>query len=254
MSDARVVHALERVASQGVDVRVVLEERALGMGMQPEILASELAAAGIGVRSPPLRYTLDHAKFVVVDDARAWLSTANFSRSAFRSNREFAIILMHAHEVRALSNVFRHDWDGLPGPKQRGPLVLSPGARAVFLHEIASARSEIDLDEEELLDPNIDTALRARAGRGVRVRILLPSPPPGYRSLLRHHLQIRILGRPYMHAKVLLVDRTTALLGSQNISAQSLDTNREVGVALRGTTVSRLQAVFEQDWTAAQAP
>jgi phosphatidylserine/phosphatidylglycerophosphate/cardiolipin synthase-like enzyme len=83
LTDARVIHALERAAAQGVGVYVLLEQRPLGMGSQPERLADMLRAAGVFVRWTPPRFYLTHAKFLLLDDRMAVVSTANFSRSAF---------------------------------------------------------------------------------------------------------------------------------------------------------------------------
>jgi cardiolipin synthase A/B len=55
--------------------------------------------------------------------------------------------------------------------------------------------------------------------------------------------------KPYVHAKIVLVDGQTAFAGSENVSSQSLDGNRELGVFLsQPAALSRMMAVFEQDW------
>jgi phosphatidylserine/phosphatidylglycerophosphate/cardiolipin synthase-like enzyme len=61
--------------------------------------------------------------------------------------------------------------------------------------------------------------------------------------------QVRYMSKPYVHAKIVLADGKTAFVGSENISHQSLDLNREVGLFLSGpAAVSRIASTFEQDW------
>ena len=56
-----------------------------------------------------------------------------------------------------------------------------------------------------------------------------------------------------MHAKIIVVDGVKAFVGSENISSQSLDQNRELGIIVSDATVlSRLQSTFQTDWGVSQ--
>ncbi|KWX10615.1 hypothetical protein TR74_02570, partial [Carbonactinospora thermoautotrophica] len=50
---------------------------------------------------------------------------------------------------------------------------------------------------------------------------------------------------PALHAKLVLADRHTALLGSANLTGRGLTHNLEVGVLLRGREAARLAAHFD---------
>ena len=55
-----------------------------------------------------------------------------------------------------------------------------------------------------------------------------------------------------MHAKDIIVDHREAFIGSENISTQSLNSNREVGILLADqSAISRLKETFARDWGAA---
>src|SRR5258708_36941752 len=57
-----------------------------------------------------------------------------------------------------------------------------------------------------------------------------------------------------MHAKIIVVDGKKAFVGSENISAQSLDQNRELGIIVSDANVlSRLQTTFQKDWAISQS-
>jgi cardiolipin synthase A/B len=58
----------------------------------------------------------------------------------------------------------------------------------------------------------------------------------------------------YMHAKIIVVDGKTAFVGSENISSQSLDQNRELGIIVSDAGVlSTLQSTFQKDWTVSRS-
>jgi phosphatidylserine/phosphatidylglycerophosphate/cardiolipin synthase-like enzyme len=58
----------------------------------------------------------------------------------------------------------------------------------------------------------------------------------------------------YMHAKIIVVDGKTAFVGSENISTQSLDRNRELGIIVSDAGVlNTLQSTFQKDWTVSQS-
>jgi phosphatidylserine/phosphatidylglycerophosphate/cardiolipin synthase-like enzyme len=50
---------------------------------------------------------------------------------------------------------------------------------------------------------------------------------------------------------MVLIDGREAFVGSENLSSQSLDHNRELGLLVRGSAVDRLSATFDSDWNRA---
>jgi phosphatidylserine/phosphatidylglycerophosphate/cardiolipin synthase-like enzyme len=258
LSDTAIIHALERAEAQGVKVNVLLDEYPLGLSSYTKRVYDELMAANIPVRWTASTFRFTHAKYMVIDDATAIISTANFSASAFRSNREVIAIVRKPVDVTDLSNLFRADWDRISPQLHTPDLIVSPiNARADLTRLIASARHSIDIYDEEMQDPQIESLLTTVARKGVKVRVLLPEGAASGRhrppeSLLRV-VKVRELHSPYVHAKVIMIDRGESYIGSENLSATSLDDNREVGVFLRGPLTS-VQNDFNHDWDRAQPP
>jgi len=254
LSDTPILHALERAAAQGVTVFVLLEHRPFGLGNYPDHISSELDAAGVHVRWSSSRFTYTHAKFLVLDDRTAVISTANFSRSAFDTNREVIEVDTSKSDVHELSNIFRADWDHLPAVLDSGTLLVSPSnARQGLYRLVRSARHSIEIYAEEFQDPGMESRLASRARAHVTVRILLPPSALGHLTKAETQtLSIRTLGSPYVHAKVIIVDGRTAFVGSENLSQTSLDANREVGLLTRGSSLARLEKVFNSDWNRAR--
>jgi phosphatidylserine/phosphatidylglycerophosphate/cardiolipin synthase-like enzyme len=251
LTDVPIIHALERAATQGVQVYVLLEPHALGMGTQPQQIFEQLRDAGVSVRWAPRPFALTHAKFIVADDHTAIVSTANMSRSAFKANREFLLVTADRRLVHQLSALFRDDWDGLPVTIEDPNAVIAPqDARPSIVRLITLARRSLDIYAEEMSDPRIERLLAQKARRHVRVEILLAAgQTPTARALLqRYGVLLRTRHSPYIHAKVIVADGREGYLGSENLSAQSLDTNREVGVLVRGALTRALQIAFQADW------
>jgi cardiolipin synthase A/B len=249
LTQRSIVRALERAAAQGVAVYVLLDPHPFGMGLQPARMAASLQAAGIAVRWTWRRYYYTHAKFFVIDDKMGVVSTANFSAAAFTNNREVLVFDRQRSDVHDLSNVFRSDWDHLPSESYDSQLILSPGSRPLLTTFLLRARRTIDVYAEEIADPKLDR-LFIQLGRHLRVRVLVAATyrSAGATQLLKSGVAVRGLGKPYVHAKMFLVDGRDMFVGSENLSPTSLDSNREVGLLLKGREVARAAALFNGDW------
>jgi len=260
LSDRDVIRALEGAQKRGVRVRTMLEEHPYGTGPGNQSIESGLRFAKIITRWSPGAFRLSHDKYSVADGKTALVGTANWTHSAFVSNREYLIVVSGPKEVQQLQRLFDADWNREPAIVENERLVVSPvNSRSDFLSLIGSARTSIDLEAEEMQDSAVETALSQAKNRGVSVRVILPAASggrdanaPGEAALSAHGVQVRRLQDPYVHAKDIVVDAREAFVGSENISTASLDDNREVGLLVEDPAViSRLDATFAQDWAAA---
>lgn len=253
------IHALEYAHAFGVDVRVILERHPYGMSDTSTLSAyNNLMAADIPVHWANSRFLLTHEKSMLIDGATAYIMTTNFTSAAFHTNREFDVIDANPTDVAALHALFLADWTGRPYTPSDPNLPLSPtDARTLLSALIASARRSLDVYAEELQDSGMEQVLAAAARRGVHVRLLLPAPSgidrdaPGVALITAAGAQVRRVPQSalYIHAKVIIVDGRRAFVGSQNLSAASLDRNRELGVIVADpSAIIRLQATFNTDW------
>lgn len=143
-------------------------------------------------------------------------------------------------------------------PVWTGPTSQIAGSRltlAVVADLIAEAEQEILLVSYATYPPPTVTAtLAAAVGRGVSVTMLLErsQDKPGWNGLLEPFPDLQatqlcwpLAERPAgasLHAKVLVVDRQVALVGSANLTAPALERNLECGLMVRGGQVPRLLA------------
>jgi phosphatidylserine/phosphatidylglycerophosphate/cardiolipin synthase-like enzyme len=260
LSDRPILSAIDSAKRRGVQVRVMLEEHPYGEGMGNGSIYQRLQGAGILVAWSPSNFKLSHDKYAVADHHSALLGTPNWTTSAFSTNREYVVVDQDPADVAQLAAIYEADWNRHGVTLDNPHLVVSPAnSRADFLALIQSAQKQIDLEAEELQDQEIEDALGHAAQRGVVVRAIIPTPSggadanePGQRRLAGAGVKVRRLEHPYIHAKAILVDGQEAFVGSENISSQSLDQNREVGiVTVDRAAVARLEQTFSHDWASA---
>lgn len=143
-------------------------------------------------------------------------------------------------------------------PVWTGPSSAVGGSRltiAVIADLIATAEHEILLVSYATYPPvTVVTALQAAADRGIAVTLLLerPEDKPGWNGMVAPFpdLEATVLCWPLdqrlsgasLHAKVLVVDRRVALVGSANLTAFALERNLECGLLVSGGDVPRLLA------------
>ena len=269
LTDRNVIRALEEAPNRGVDVRVMLEPHPFGGG-SPARTMDQLRAAGAKVQDSNPSFALTHEKGMIIDGVTAYIMTSNFSRSALGSysgssgfnNREYDIVDANPPDVQAVTAIFQADWNRTAAQFTDPNLIVSPvNARNAFLTLINSAHSTLLVEAEEMNDTIIEQALVSAAQHGVQVQVILPAPngsssdsnSQGISAIKQGSVQVREDARLYMHAKMMVVDGQKAFVGSENISTQSLDQNRELGIIVSDQGVLHtLQQTFQQDWGVSQ--
>jgi len=260
-TDETVARALEQAAGHGVHVRVLMEGKPYGGGASNHRMAERLRAAGVDVRfsSPAFRYT--HEKSLVVDGTRGVIMTLNLTHTSFHRNREYGLIFTRSDWIQEMEQVFDADWKRTTPHLPAHPnLVWSPvNARETILHLIAGAHRRLDLEEPDLRDTQVVHALSEALKRGVRVRLVRSRPGNSeavewrhIRQMVAQGAKVGFLDTPYVHAKVILADDSSALVGSINLTMTSMDLNRELGAVVHSPEVIRsLRQMLDADWRAA---
>ena len=124
---------------------------------------------------------------------------------------------------------------------------------------ITGAVSSIHIKQFTLDEPRIVDALIAAHERGVLVRVLLnPQRPSGmksnediFRKFADHGMMVKWTSPKFAvtHEKSLLVDRSTALISTFNMSLKYFTQTRDFGVILNNPAlVSEIGQCFDADW------
>lgn len=270
LTDKKIISALEDDAHNGIDVRVMLEAHPYGGGtVSPRETLDKLSAAGVKTETTSPEFSLTHEKGMIIDGTTAYIMTSNFTLAAlgesrYQDNREYGIIDINPPDVQEVTNIFNADWQRTNATLNDPNLVVSPtNSRSDFLSLINGAKKSLSIEAEEMQDSQVEQALTAAVGRGVKVQVILPSPSSssssdsdgsdsnsdGIKTIKAGNVQVKEDPKLYMHAKIIIVDGQKAFVGSENISSASLDGNRELGIIVSDQAVlSTLQNTFSTDW------
>ena len=261
LTDTNIINALEKAAGR-IQVRVMLEPHPVGGG-SPQSTLDALKAAGASTEDTSPSFTLTHEKGMIVDGKTAFIMTCNFTYSALNGkNREYGIIDTNTPDVQSVIDIFNADWSRSAIQPSDPGLVVSPtNSRTDLTAFINSAKSSLIVEAEEMQDTSIEQAIVSAAQRGVKVQVILPTPSSssdsnaaGIATIKAGGAQVEEDAQLYMHAKMMVADGSSAFVGSENISSNSLDNNRELGLIFSDTSIiGTLQTTFQQDWSASQA-
>jgi cardiolipin synthase len=249
-------------AARGVDVRVILDRN---LEQSRNTAAYDyLAARRVHVVWAPAGTTY-HQKTLTVDDATSVIMTLNMVAEDYPDTRDFAVVDTDRADVAAIVATFNADFSGhAVRPPDGADLVWSPtNAEASILAVIRGARHSLAVENEEMDDSTITSALAAAARRGVDVTITMTADPEwdeAFSELAREGVHIRLYPDSdralYIHGKAIVADAglpgNQALVGSQNFSVASLDYNRELGIRTTSPAViAALSAALTRDYAQA---
>jgi len=244
LKDSTMVQDLGAAAKRGVDVTVILNRAYYGTS-ENSPAASALRLEHVHVIWAPSGQIF-HAKYLVVDNTRAYIGTGNLVTYDYPSTRDFWVLDTNPGDLRALTATFNNDVRGTAETVSSGGLVWSPGSTPAITSLIASAHHSLLIENEEMYSYDIEDALVAARHRGVAITVVMTRDSKYYSDLsylASAGITVRLLSSSqiYIHAKVICVDcvgsRGTALVSSINYSTSSLSYNRELGVVTTSPAV-----------------
>ncbi|HEY5944512.1 MAG TPA: phospholipase D-like domain-containing protein, partial [Kofleriaceae bacterium] len=249
-----ILDQLKAKAAAGVSVRVILDRAKIDTNQK---YFDVLTAAGVQVKWSDARFVFQHSKFFIVDNQVAVISTGNFSKTySIELERNHVATDRDAADLLDLRALFEADWAGTGAtfamPCTR--LVVSPiNARDRLLAMIDSAESTLEIESMQFADPAVRAAVKARVEAGVATRVLIADADwissNTYAAQYLAELGVPVKWIPHLHTKVMIVDGKRAYLGSENLSANSLDNNREVGLIVTdASSIAPIATTFEADF------
>lgn len=259
LSDKEIINSLRDACQRGVRVRVLLEQHPFGGENVNEKTMQLLSGSCVQMRWANPSFSLTHEKTMVIDGRVVFILNQNLTTSAFVKNREYDILDADPEDVSAIEKLFTADWERTSYQLDTSHLLVSPlNARAEMVSLLTSANRTIQIEVEVLDDPSIVRTLEEKA-KTVAIQIIFPSYAQisansrVAKQLLQHGILVKTLHSPYIHAKLVLVDGEKAYVGSINLTTQSMDENREVGMLIeQPDIVAQLQTSFLADWSIAQ--
>jgi cardiolipin synthase A/B len=247
---------------KGVRMRVMLNAaKATGERLNDPFF-EKMKSIGIDVQWSNPSFLVTHEKSIIVDGKVALLATFNFMEKYFQATRDYGVLTTDPAQVEQVQKCFDCDWKREPfHPQKEVGLAWSPGyARHLVCQFIDRAHKRLDVQHPKFAEPVILERMLAAIQRGVRVRILcggkhgLHQPDLMYsfalwRLMRQAGAKVHKQKNLRAHAKLLVVDRKQALLGSQNFDQPAFDLRREVAMELYDAAVVHdLTTMYERDW------
>jgi cardiolipin synthase len=261
LEDRQAETLLAGAEGRGVRVRVILDQAYARSQNQPAY--AYLSGHGVAVRWSSTRVDITHQKTLVVDGRTAYVMTGNLTAQYYASTRDVIVVDADPADVAAIEQTFAADYAGVAASPSAGDdLVWSPGSTAALTSIIGSATHRLLVENEEMSDRDVVSALESAARRGVEVDVCMTdssSWTTQFRELAEAGVRVRTYAPTaalYIHAKVMVADPGSAdqvaFAGSENFSFTSLTANRELGVVLHSPSlVGQLATVLEQDFSGA---
>lgn len=244
LTEKRIKKALIDGKKRWLDVKVLLEKNVYLANNLNTATFKELEKNGIEMKySNSENYALNHSKMMIIDQ-QVIVSTANYSYSSFKYNREFFLFLEHKELLKVFLDIFESDFHGMKKNIYHNNLLLSPfSSRKKIEYGIKNAKKSIQMYVENFSDRDIIQLLLDKRKEWVLIQIIFPdlkkvsSNKEEIELFQQNNIEIKMMQKPIIHAKSLLIDEKYLYLWSENFSSYSLDKNREIWLFIKNSEI-----------------
>jgi phosphatidylserine/phosphatidylglycerophosphate/cardiolipin synthase-like enzyme len=231
--DFTIIDEVAAAVKRGVQVRVLITQRARGWKERLRDLTALLRSLGVDVRPYEDAAMKYHAKYIVADDSSALVTSLNFTRKCFEETCDFMVFTEDAGVVSSLKLLFETDCTtpSLPTPPMTDRLIVGPQqSRQRVTDLLAAAQETISIVDHRVTDPLVLALLAEKERQGVKIQVLGNG----------------LLGGLICHGRMIVIDGKTAITGSIRLSLPSLDLRREIAIVLEEPTlVAELYDYFQ---------
>jgi phosphatidylserine/phosphatidylglycerophosphate/cardiolipin synthase-like enzyme len=264
LQDTTAQNGLCNAAARGVKVRVILD---VNLEKSNNTSAyNQLSSCGVSVKWAWTTYSATHQKSILIDygtsNAQVAIMSLNLTSRYYSTSRDYAVIENDPVDMGAIEATFNKDFAHTSvTPSNGDDLVWSPtNSRSSLLNIINNATTSLLVENEEMGDSGIVSALEDAAAAGVNVTIVMTDNSKYYSNLdALKSAGANIVTYPndntslYIHAKAIVADYGTsnavAFVGSENFSYYSLNKNRELGLTTTDSNVmQQLNSTISNDY------
>lgn len=253
LTDPVLLDALIKQKQRGRSVKIILEKKPYLALNQNHRAINALKQANMPWHGDAPALGLIHQKTLIIDGKEAIIMTFNFTKSAFKHDRNVGLVIDDPKLVNEIEATFSADWNHLAYTPSNPDLLYSPdNSREKLMRLIQRTRKSMLIYAQSLSDKQIIDALLKRARKGVNIEIITSKQLPSnlFQQLKKAGIKIHLSKHRYIHAKAFIADHSTTLIGSINLTQPSLDDNRELAVISHDQNVAEsLSKLFKNDST-----
>ena len=251
---AKLTDPIIQAQKRWVDIRIVLEGNVFGTPRINMPVAKKLKDAWISVvYADNDRYSFTHAKFWIIDDTYS-ISTGNWTASFFSKNREYIYSSTDKTTLRFLEEIFISDSTHMGYKKIHEiptHIVISPlDARKKIENLLYQTQNRLTIYVQTLDDEHIISIIDWLIESGKYIEICTADNDSNRARQLQYpSWRWKLIRKPYLHAKVIIVDRSQVFVGSHNLTTNAIENNREVGIILqnRPDLISSIETDYRHD-------
>lgn len=234
VTNKKIIAALQNASTRsGIDIKMMIERKPY-QSYRDDYAALEYYFSWTSIQLlPDTQLWVDylHAKLNIIDNSYV-VQTANLTASSFTKNREHFLYGTDPSILSGLLQVFLDDWyDRVYYAADLQPnVVICPiNCREVIEWLLSSAQQSIVIQTQYITDPAVMDILKNKSSLDIQIIV---ADVDSNDAVLRYFWprKARYLPKPYVHTKMILIDGKTLLIGSMNMSPNSLDENREIGL------------------------
>lgn len=252
VTNKKIITALQQASMHSwIDIKMMIERKPYE-SFRDDYAALEYYFSGTSIELLPdtqLGIEYLHAKLNIIDDVYV-VQTANLTLSSFTKNREHFLYGTDTGVLSGLLQVFlddRYDRPYYAAQLQPNIVVCPTNCREVVESLLSSAQTSIRIQTQYITDPTILEILADKSSLDMQIIV---ADVDSNDHVLRYFgpAKVRYLHKPYVHTKMILIDGKTLLVGSMNLSANSLDANREIGLITLDThAIDSFVTQFDRD-------
>ena len=257
-----ILQAVGDARKSGVRVRVMLNSKRSGGSRANDDTMEWLKKNDVEVKWASPRFYVTHEKSLVVDDQLALVATFNLCEKYFTLTRDYGVVTRDPAKIQQITECFEADWreDDWAPAANAGLLWSNKRSREEMAYFIDSAKHTLHIQHPKFVDATLLDRIASAAANGVKVRVLCGGKHGiSDCDILDTFSSLRVISRAgakvhkqknlRLHAKLIIVDKERALVGSMNIDRSAFDLRRELGVVVDDrAVVTGLEEVFEEDW------
>lgn len=252
-TEKRIKKLFTEVLDRGVDVRLIMENKKYQQFTDTfkQVQNQFSGYQNFWIKSDAqMKTTYTHSKINIMDNTFI-IQTANLTHSSFFSNREHFFISSDTWVYSSLLSIFNKDreWKPLlPADIHPNLVICNINCRVVIENLLNSAKESITIQTQYISDPAILEILKKQSGLKTKI-IVSDTKSNDYLVEYFGPSVAKKMKKPYIHTKMILIDNKILLLWSMNLSANSLDKNREVWILLLDKgLIWQFLWQFEKDW------
>lgn len=255
-TEKRLKKALIRAKERWLDIKVILEKNIYLAWNLNKKTFDDLEKNKIEViYSNPENYSLNHSKMMLIDN-EIIISTGNYSYSTFKYNRDFFLFINNNDFLDIFLEIFLNDFHWNKKNIYDANLVLSPfSSRKKIEYLIKNANKSINIFAHNISDNSILNLIIKKKNEWINIKIILPdlkkvsSNKNEIEFLQKNNINLKLIDKPEIHAKAILIDEKYLYIWSTNFSSHSFDKNREIWLVIKNKDIiNKFLNIFNTDF------